>query len=86
MFAFRALFWFCVVCAVVPFKHFDLATGEIKVDRAELMSRLSSLPSYCEDHRDVCKQARIVFAQAARGGAEAARHFAGAVQGRDGEI
>ncbi len=75
MFAFRALFWFGVMCAVVPFKHFDLASGEITVDHAALRTRIAALPSYCEDHREVCQQARAVLSEAAQTGLDAARRF-----------
>lgn len=82
MFAFRALFWFGVVCAFVPFKHFDLVSGTVTVDHAALKERIASLPRYCDDHGDVCREARGLLARAAKDGADL---VAAVVQGHTAE-
>lgn len=62
MYLLRALFWTGVLALFVPFKSFDLARGDIRVDRPALMSELKALPSYCDHRADVCRKAGEVAA------------------------
>lgn len=62
MYLLRALFWTGVLALFVPFKSFDLARGDIRVDRPALMSELKALPAYCDHRGDVCRKAGEVAA------------------------
>ena len=62
MYLLRALFWTGVLSLFVPFHSFDLARGDIRVDRPALMREIGALPDYCDRRADVCDKARDVLA------------------------
>lgn len=82
MLAFRALFWFGIVCALVPFKQIDLTRGELEIDRTALMERVAGLPSYCQRNADICDRAGALLEEAAKTGSRLADQVAIALQDR----
>jgi hypothetical protein len=54
----RALFWLVVVGLFVPYKEFDLATGEFKVDYPALGRQFHALVHVCGTKPELCEAAR----------------------------
>lgn len=61
MYVLRAFFWIGVVALFIPFQNFDIIRGDIRVDRAALLTEIEALPGYCDRRPDVCAKARDVF-------------------------
>lgn len=80
MVAFRALFWFCVVCTLMPYKSVDLTKGDLDIDRTALVAQITNLPNYCKDHGAVCTSARDLLTQAAKTGGALANQLAVVLQ------
>lgn len=54
MFVIRAAFWLALVSAFVPYKQFDLAKGEFRVDYKALNHQFHALIHVCETKPEVC--------------------------------